>query len=595
MKLLRALLLLCLLAGSVFLVGAASPATPAAVADSTATAAAPPVLVLDTLRQGTSLSATGHLQWLADPGSTFTLDSVRAPGNAARFGLAPHPPRAAERQQPYWFKVQLQQRSSTGDWVLATHTTALQQVDFYGPFDATGRALAPAVHTGLARPFATRPLGSERYLARLQLPGPGTYTVYVHMVGGTSPDLDLSVWDTAQYLQWRQHKRLFDGICYGILLAMLAYNLALAGIFRDRTYGMYIGQCVFALLTLASYNGHAASYLWGDWPWWQERANVVLAGLWLLFAILFARSFLETARQVPRMDALLRATGLLGALGALLGLVGAFASAQFFEEVVSAVGTLAVLGACLVLLRRGAVAVRWYLAGQSVLIMALLGMVLENWGIIDAPFLQANGLQIGIAAEMVVFAIALSSRIGRMRSSQAELHLRAMRLAQAATTDPLTGLANRAGLLQGADHSLASTDTQALLLLDLDRFKQVNDMHGHGAGDALLCAVARRLQAHIRDGDIAARLGGDEFVLLLEGQLTDERLDVLALRLADAVRQPVEFQGLALSVGVSIGIARRPHNAATLNGLLRCADQAMYQAKQAGGGHRFCAESLQSD
>ena len=582
MKLLRALLLLCLCASGVFFSGAPS-----------AFAAAP--LALDTLRQGVPLSETGHLLWLADAADAMAIDAVRAPHNAARFVAAPHPLRAAHRQQPYWLKVQLQQPAGSGDWVLATHTTSLHQVDFYGPFDATGRALAAPVHTGLSQPYSSRPLGSERYLARLQLPGPGTYTVYVHMVGGTTADLDLSVWDTVQYLQWRQHKRLFDGICYGILLAMLAYNLALAGIFRDRTYGMYIGHCAFALLTLASYNGHAASYLWGGWPWWLERANVVLAGLWMVFAVLFARSFLETGRYSPRFDALLRALALLAALAALLGLAGAFATAQFLEEAVSAAGTLVVLGASITVLQRGAASARWYLAGQSALLLALLGMVLENWGAIDAPFLQANGLQIGIAAEMVVFAIALSSRIGRMRSSQAELHLRAMRLAQAATTDPLTGLANRAGLLQGADHSLASTDTQALLLLDLDRFKQVNDMHGHGAGDALLCAVARRLQAHIRDGDIAARLGGDEFVLLLEGQLTDERLDVLALRLADAVRQPVEFQGLALSVGVSIGIARRPHNAATLNGLLRCADQAMYQAKQAGGGHRFCAESLQSD
>ena len=581
MKLLRALLLLCLCASGVFFSGAPS-----------AFAAAP--LALDTLRQGVPLSETGHLLWLADAADAMAIDAVRAPHNAARFVAAPHPLRAAHRQQPYWLKVQLQQPAGSGDWVLATHTTSLHQVDFYGPFDATGRALAAPVHTGLSQPYSSRPLGSERYLARLQLPGPGTYTVYVHMVGGTTADLDLSVWDTVQYLQWRQHKRLFDGICYGILLAMLAYNLALAGIFRDRTYGMYIGHCAFALLTLASYNGHAASYLWGGWPWWLERANVVLAGLWMVFAVLFARSFLETGRYSPRFDALLRALALLAALAALLGLAGAFATAQFLEEAVSAAGTLVVLGASITVLQRGAASARWYLAGQSALLLALLGMVLENWGAIDAPFLQANGLQIGIAAEMVVFAIALSSRIGRMRSSQAELHLRAMRLAQAAATDPLTGLANRAGLLQGAAHSLLSTETQALLL-DLDRFKQVNDMHGHGAGDALLCAVARRLQAHIRDGDIAARLGGDEFVLLLEGQLTDERLDVLALRLADAVRQPVEFQGLALSVGVSIGIARRPHNAATLNGLLRCADQAMYQAKQAGGGHRFCAESLQSD
>ena len=573
MKLLRAILLLCLFASGTFFNGAFS-------------GSAPP-FVLDTLRQGVSLSETGHLLWLADATPTLTIDDVRASGNADRFVVAPYPPRPADRLQPHWFKVQLEHRTGTGDWVLATQTTALQEVHFHGPFDASGRALAPPVHTGMSQPFSTRPLGSERYLARLQLPEPGPYTVYVHMVGGTASNLDLSVWDTMEYLQWRQHKRLFDGICYGILLAMLAYNLALACIFRNRTYGMYIGQCAFALLTLASYNGHAASYLWGDWPWWQERAHVVLPSLWIVFAILFARSFLETRRHLPRLDALLRAFSVLAALAGLLGLTGAFAPAQVLAETISAVATLTGLGAAAVLLRHGSVLARWYLAGQSALLLALLGMVLENWGFIDAPFLRANGLQIGIAAEMVVFAIALSSRVGGMRTTQAALSLRAARLARSAATDPLTGLANRSGLAQRAADSLARADAQALLLLDLDQFKQVNDVHGHDAGDAVLCAVAQRMQAHIQDDDIAVRLGGDEFVILLAGPLSAERLNVLALRLGNAVRQPVEFRGTVLTVGVSIGIARRPHNADTLAGLMRCADQAMYQAKQAHAGHVF--------
>ena len=568
MKLIRTVLLLCVLAGSAFSSGAAP-------------------VVLDALRQGVSLSETGQLLWLADASGTLTIDDARAPANAARFVAAPHPLRPASRSQPYWFKVEMEQSTAAGDWVLATHTTSLQNVDFYGPFDTSGHMLSPPVHTGLSTPFSSRPLGSERYLARLQLPGPGKYTMYVHMVGGTASNLDLSLWDTARYLEWRQHKRLFDGICYGILLAMLVYNLVLAAIFRDRTYGMYIGQCAFALLTLASYNGHAASYLWGQWPWWQERANVVLPGLWLVFATLFARSFLETQRRSPRFDAMLRIVGVLAALTAFLGLVGLFGVSQTLNETVSAVGTLIALMASIAVMRRGSIPARWYLIGQAALFLSVLGVVLGNWNLIDAPFLQANGLQLGVAAEMVVFAIALGSRIGGMRTSQVELRLRAAHLAQAAATDPLTGLANRAGLAQGAARSQARDNAQTLLLLDLDSFKPVNDVHGHDAGDAVLRAVAARLQAQVREGDLVARLGGDEFVILLAGPLSDERLGVLAQQLGDAVRVPVEFQGAALTVGVSIGIARRPRDANSLTELMRCADQAMYKAKQTRAGHVF--------
>lgn len=545
-------------------------------------------IVLDDHRHGLLLSETGQLLWLADDSGALTLDDIMAPAHSSRFRNAPQTLRHGESARPYWFKVQLEQRAATGDWVLATQTTALKDVRFYGPFDATGRGLAPPVHTGLSQPFSTRPLGSERYLMRLQLPGPGTYTVYARLLGETAPLLGLSVWDAAEYLQWRQHKRLFDGICYGILIALLVYNLALAGIFRDSTYGFYIGQCAFALLTLASFNGHAAHYLWGQWPSWQERGNVVLPSLWLIFGTLFARSFLDT-RRVPGLDRLLLALALLAALSALLGLWGLFRTAQTLNEIVASVGSLLAAVAAVIMLRRGFRPAQWYLGGQALLFLSALGVVLINWKVIDAPFLLSNGLQIGVAAEMVVFAIALSRRISGMRTSQTALRLHAAHLAEAAATDPLTGLANRSGLAQKATQMLADGAAHALMLLDLDRFKPINDSHGHDAGDAVLRAVATRLQTHIRAGDTVARLGGDEFVILLADPLPDEQLAALARRLDAAVRQPVDFLGQALTVGASTGIARSPQDGRTLTELMRCADQAMYQAKQARSGHAFHA------
>lgn len=571
MNLLRSCLLLCLwLVGGLLPAGAASP------------------IVLDAHRQGLSLGETGQLQWLRDEGGTLTLEAVRGAAQDARFTAVPRPLRTAGGLQPFWFKVELQQQASTGDWVLATHTTALKDVRFYGPFDAAGQALAPPVHTGLAQPFSSRPLGSERYLMRFELPNPGTYTVYARLVSETAPILGLSVWDTAQYLQWRQHKRLFDGICYGILLALLVYNLALAAIFRDPAYAYYIGQCTFALLTLASFNGHAAHYLWGDWPWWQERGNVVLPGLWMLCGVLFARSFLNT-RPVPWLDRLLLGTGALAVLSAALGLLGGFASAQTLNEVLAVAGVLVAVVAGLALMRRGFAPARWYLAGHALLCLSALGAVLVNWKVLDAPFLLANGLQMGVAAEMVVFAIALGSRISGLRTSQIELRLHAAHLAQAAATDPLTGLANRVGLAQDCARLLATGTGLALMLLDLDRFKPINDQHGHDAGDAVLHAVARSMQAQVRGGDSVARIGGDEFVILLAGPLPDERLAALAQHLSAAVRTPVSFQGQSLCVDVSIGIARYPQDGTALDELLRAADQAMYHAKQTLSGHAFHA------
>ena len=528
--------------------------------------------------------------WLFDPTGALTLDAVRRADKAGQFAQAPPSIMRGNGTQAHWFRVQLNQRTASGDWVLATQTTALKDVQFYGPFDdsldASSQALAPPIHTGLSQPFATRPLASERYVMRLQLAKPGTYTVYARLVSETAPILGLSVWDTAQYLQWRQDKRLFDGICYGILLALLVYNLVLALTFRDATYAYYVVQCSFALLTLASFNGHAAHYLWGAWPWWQEHGNVILPALWITASLLFARSFLDT-RLLRWLDRALLATAMVSGASVVLSLGGQLLAAQALMEAVALGGTLLATVCAVIMIRKGYTPARWYLAGQAALFTSALGMVLVNWKVINAPFMLANGLQIGVSAEMVVFALALSTRIQRLRTSQLTLQIQSEHLATEAATDPLTGLANRTGLARGGARLQAEGASCSVMLLDLDKFKPINDALGHDAGDAVLRAVAQRLQAQMRAGDLVARLGGDEFVILLAGPLPEAQLAALAERLRAQVREPVEFQGHRLTVGVSIGIARCPSDGSNLTDLIRYADQAMYGAKQTQSGYMF--------
>ena len=174
-----------------------------------------------------------------------------------------------------------------------------------------------------------------------------------------------------------------------------------------------------------------------------------------------------------------------------------------------------------------------------------------------------------------------------------ELQLRATHLAQAAATDPLTGIANRAGLATRASQVLGHGGSHALMLLDLNRFKPINDVHGHEAGDLLLRTVAERLHEQLRDTDTVARLGGDEFAVLLGGADTSEdELTAMARRLGAAVTRPVMFEGKVLQVGTAIGIARGPQDGHHLQALLRAADKAMYRAKTQGAGHAFYERGL---
>jgi diguanylate cyclase (GGDEF)-like protein/PAS domain S-box-containing protein len=158
--------------------------------------------------------------------------------------------------------------------------------------------------------------------------------------------------------------------------------------------------------------------------------------------------------------------------------------------------------------------------------------------------------------------------------------------------DTLTGLPNRRLLADRLEQALAlarrSGHLVALLLLDLDDFKIINDTDGHSAGDTALVAIARRLSGLVRETDTVARLGGDEFIILMQEMGHPRDFARVAEKVIEAVREPVEVGGRQYLLGVSIGIAHFPEHAANMEGLMQKADIAMYEAKRAGGSaYRF--------
>ncbi|MES2818694.1 MAG: GGDEF domain-containing protein [Pseudomonadota bacterium] len=187
--------------------------------------------------------------------------------------------------------------------------------------------------------------------------------------------------------------------------------------------------------------------------------------------------------------------------------------------------------------------------------------------------------------------------VARLHKEEAARAASEARLKFLAHHDSLTGLYNRAMFEDRLEHALARAErdgTQiALLFCDLDGFKAINDQHGHHAGDAVLCQVARRLRKGRRQMDTVARLGGDEFVILLTG-LQDVRTaaNEVARQCLAAVSKPFEFSGKQLELGMSIGIAAHAGQAITVSYLIAQADIAMYQAKHQGKGNIFFMEKV---
>jgi diguanylate cyclase (GGDEF)-like protein len=160
------------------------------------------------------------------------------------------------------------------------------------------------------------------------------------------------------------------------------------------------------------------------------------------------------------------------------------------------------------------------------------------------------------------------------------------RLDHLAHHDQLTGLPNRLFLAANLPAAISTAQKTgkmlAVLFLDLDRFKHINDSRGHEAGDALLKEVAKRIRSTIRGEDIVVRMGGDEFIVLLHDVQSADRAAETAERLIDAVSGPVNVQGHSLSITVSVGLSLYPRDGADMGELLRHSDTAMYQAKELG-------------
>ena len=183
------------------------------------------------------------------------------------------------------------------------------------------------------------------------------------------------------------------------------------------------------------------------------------------------------------------------------------------------------------------------------------------------------------------------SALAQARAELSGMQAGERRARHLALHDGLTLLPNRGCFRERLDRALAHAGSQrgglAVLYLDLDGFKAVNDAHGHAVGDDLLKIVAARLMRALRAEDVVGRLGGDEFACLLTDATGRDQLRQLACHLFDTVSAPVKIGQLKVSVRPSIGIAVCPDDGLTCDGLLNSADTAMYRAKREQSGHSF--------
>ncbi|HSW16583.1 MAG TPA: diguanylate cyclase [Ramlibacter sp.] len=370
------------------------------------------------------------------------------------------------------------------------------------------------------------------------------------------------------------------GLVHGFLLALVAaYGLLWLALRETNLlrYVVYVGSYLYMHL---AYSGLAAREVWPDAPAVARFAILIGMTLFSSAGLWFARGFLGLAEIAPKVDRVvawlvriaLAAMGVCVLADSAAAAVGlAFAYIMLFTFVMVGLGVLGV--------RHGREQAPIFLAATLLSMAGALVTTLAVMGHLPFSAVTFRAVEVGVMVEAAIWALALGLRLRRQQEDRA----RALELA---SHDPLTGLYNRRGFLDQAlpvfSTSARSARPLAVVMLDIDHFKRINDVHGHDAGDRTLVAVAEQLRSICRRGDIVARWGGEEFVMLLPETQGDQ-----AHALAERLREV--FAGTVVALGdggstnftASFGVAGR-RGAMSLEDVLRASDAALYAAKHAG-------------
>ncbi|MCE1162875.1 MAG: sensor domain-containing diguanylate cyclase [Thiomonas sp.] len=440
--------------------------------------------------------------------------------------------------------------------------------------------------TDLANANSERPPGigqlhalHSRYTAyAFELPeGSSTLLIRVAQYGALTPAFQL--WEATAFRKHAVDDALLQGLFYGMVVALLIYNAFLFLSTRDRAYFAYILWQSATLFYMLTNSGVGQHQLWPGTPIWNGIGLVGGLSLMCAGGLYFIRAYLLLPRYAPRTDLALQIVQWLAitlAVAVLLPNSGwMLIPAQF------------VAAAALVLIALAAV-LRWKqrFMPAIILLASLLPLLIVGFanigrtlGWLPETFLTSDALQWVSVLLALVLTYGLSVRVAQLRE-------RATKLQDLLLKDPLTGLLNRNGLFDSGQRQLDRTyDSQAfaaVLWIDLDGLKRINDQFGHAAGDALIQATSARLREAFGPDAVCARLGGDEFAIVLPNLPSPRLAEELAAHALERLRAPYALSGREFRASGSIGVALYPTHAQTLEELLRQADVAMYHAKSRG-------------
>lgn len=570
-----------------------------------------------------------YMEVWEDPSGQAEFSEVRALPDSAWQAVNRRDASFGYGGSTYWLRLDVHNpHHRAPGWMLVIGNPLLDQLDAYG-LDGTR-----VYRAGDQRPFNWRWIEHRQLVLPLNLEAGEQRRIWLRMQTAGSANLSATVMTHDTFDHEEQRSLLLQGLFFGALIAMLIYNLSIYCITRDRNYLWY--SLFVASFTLYQFIqlGFALQWLWPNALTWHQMSFPFSSALATLFGIHFTYGVLELDKAASPYRWVARVLQGCSWLVMGMALIGPYTPALIGSFVLVIACAVAAVVITLLRWRDGYAAARLFALGWFVLITASLTSILTGTGLLPYSLLSLHAQQVGGLIEMTVFSIALAARIRhaqeaehqaqaklieqerRLRNEQAK-HLQLqtqisesleqrvqertatlqdtlqqlsnanLRLAELNRRDGLTGLFNRQTLSEELARACArgerSRQPLAILMMDLDHFKQVNDRYGHLAGDACLRHAAQRIQQRLRSSDLLARFGGEEFVALLDSTDLTGALDLAEQLREDLARNPCHYQQQSIALSLSIGLhAGIPHDTGGGEHWLELADRALYRAKAGG-------------
>lgn len=578
---------------------------------------------------------TQNITVFEDPSLNLTIKDIQKIEKAGQFQKNSSTSTALNlgySHSAYWLRFELTNPSGDSlERILEISYSRIAHIQFHKPL---ANGTYDSILTGNAASFFTRPHPNRFFVFPITVPAHSVQAYYLRVESPTDLLIPAKLWESGAYQIHERNDYLIQAWYFGMATAMVLFNLLLFLTLWDLVYLLYISFVTSAAITLATQNGLSKEFLWQNSTFWSEIDSMVGYCVSLLTLLLFMRQMLNTRKIIPKIDVIIKTQiGLL-----LISPIGLIISFRVFIKPIILVCLITIIMVistsilCAVKRQRSAY---FFVVAFLMLCIGGIMMIMRSFSFIATNVISTNGLQVGSALEMLLLGLALADRFNNIRkekekaqkealdaqnlllenlksqerllkerveertlalsesntalvAANVELEEKRLQLEQLAVTDRLTGLYNRFML----DHVLETelfrsqyhSSQFALVLLDIDHFKLVNDNYGHPVGDQVLIEFARLLTNNIRQIDIIGRWGGEEFLIICRNTEI-----VTARTLVEILRTRISQHSFPVigNKTSSFGITEYKKGDSIMQMMARV-DKALYRAKRAGRNRIEC-------